>query len=127
MYSGSTIVYENGDIETTQGDSFPLLVEGLYSDKNYELYYSIYDSKGRIKGDEVHISTGGASSVVLEIPSNLTDLLTVKGGIDSTEDYYQGLKICDPETGYEETLRINGKALGELSVITVHPKKTEGI
>lgn len=127
MDKGSVIIYDNGDMEIVQGDSFPFLIEGIKTDKDYEVYFSIYNSKGKRIGDEVHVNSGYADSVVLEIPSTLTDLLTVKGGIESTEDYYYGIKLCHAESGLEETQKINGKEVGELSVITVHPKKVEGI
>lgn len=115
-----------GDIELVQGDSGTLYVDGIPDDKNYKVYFSIYNSNGKILGDEVWVYSYNLPTVTFEIPSTLTDLLTVKGSIDDTAEYYYGVKVCDEESGFEDTLLIGNKDIGELNIMTVHRKTTEG-
>ena len=115
-----------GNIELRQGDSGTLYVDGIPTDKNYKVYFSIYNSNGKILGDEIWVYSYQLSLVTIEIPSSLTDLLTVKGGIDDTAEYYYGVKVCDEETGFEDTQVIGNKDVGDLNIITVHRKTTEG-
>ena len=117
---------KTGNIELYQGDSGEIKISGIPSNKNYHVFFSIYNSKGKIIGDEVDVYSYQLDTVVLTIPTSLTDLLVVKGGINSTEEYYYGIKICDEENGIEDTQYINGASIGELNTITVYPKKTEG-
>ena len=123
----SCIIDENGNIELVQGDSFTLSVSGIDTDEDYKVYFSIYDSNGNILGDEIWVNSNHSDTVILEIPSSLTDLLTVRQGIDSTEDYYYGIKTCLESTGFEDTLCIGNSDIGDLNTITVYPKKVEGI
>ena len=116
-----------GNIELYQGDSGEIYIEGIPTNRNYHVFFSIYNSNGKIIGDEVDIYSYNADTVVLTIPSSLTDLLTVTGGIESTEEYYYGVKLCDEENGIEDTQYVNGGKMGELNTITVYPKKVEGI
>ena len=123
----SAYVDENGNIEIVQGDSLTLIVDGIDTDENYKVYFSIYDQNGNGVGDEFYVESQHQSTVILEIPSSLTDNLVVDTGIDGTTDYYYGIKTCLESTGFEDTLCIGDNDIGELNTITVHPKKVEGI
>lgn len=121
------IVNNNGDIDLVQGDSGEILISGIPTDRNYKVFFSIYNSVGEIIGNEVNVYSNKSDEVILNIPSSLTDLLNVTGGIDSTEEYYYGIKLCDEENNTEDTQYINGGQIGDLNRITVYPKKVEGI
>lgn len=123
----SALVDDNGNITVVQGDSFTLIVDGIDTDENYKVYFSIYDQYGNGVGDEVYVESQHQSTVILEIPSSLTDNLVVDSGIDGTAEYYYGLKCCLDETGFEDTLCVGNNDIGELNTITVYPKKVEGI
>lgn len=118
---------KTGNIELYQGDSGEIVIEGIPTNRNYRVYFSIYNSKGKIVGNEIDIYSYNASTVILKIPSFLTDLLTVTGGIDNTATYYYGIKLCDEENEIEDTQYVNGGQIGDLNTITVYPKKVEGI
>lgn len=116
---------ETGDITLVQGDSGKLIVEGLPTDKNYTVYFSVYDDKRKPVASEVFMSTSGSSIVTLVIPAELTDLLKVPQGEDSSE-YYYGLKLCHEDSGLEDTLSIGDKNPWDLKTMTVYPKQVEG-
>lgn len=123
----SAIIDDDGNIELVQGDSLTLYVNGIPTDENYKVYFSIYDVYGNTIGDEVNVESNHQSVIILEIPSGLTDNLTVTTGIDGTEEYYYGIKLCLEDTGYEDTLCVGNSDIGDLNTITVYPKKVEGI
>lgn len=117
---------ETGDITLVQGDSGDLFVEGLNTDKYYTVYFAIYNSRRKILGTEVSIEANKSDNVILSIPATLTDLLTVPQGMDTAE-YYYGIKVCNEDEGFEDTVTIGNKDIGDLNVITVYPKKVEGL
>ena len=120
------IVDENtGDITLVQGDSGEIAIEGLPTDSNYSVYFSFYNEKRIIIG-EVVTQTSSASFVTMFIPTSLTNLLVVNKDDDYTEYYYE-IKICNENTGYEDTMCINDSDIGDLNVVRVYPKKVEGI
>ena len=123
----SCIVDENGNIEVVQGDSFKLYVEGIDTDENYKVYFSIYDSYGNTVGDQIYVESLNQPTVIFNIPSSLTDNLRVTTGINGTEEYYYGIKTCLTDTGFEDTQCIGDGDIGDLNTITVYPKKVEGI
>lgn len=120
------IVDKNGNITLVQGDSGEIVIDGILTDKNYKVYFAVQDSERKPIGEEVFVNSNNSSSVVLSIPSILTDLLKVKKDEDSAE-YYYGIKVCDSNTGYEDTLVLGEGDIGDLNTITVYPKKVEGI
>lgn len=127
------IVDENGNIELVQGDNGMLVVEGIPTDKDYIVYFSIYDSGRNVMGSQIQVSAYGGtapnttriSTVTFAIPASLTDLLTVQKRKEYTE-YYYGIKICEASSGTEDTLMINDNDIGDVNTITVYPKKVEG-
>ena len=120
------IIQENGMILTRQGDNGELGVEGISENHNYRVYFGIRDAKRRPIGEEPYVDSNYASSVVLSIPTALTDLLEV-GKDDEYTDYYYGIKVCNPETGSEDTLILDGEDIASENVIRVYPKKVEGL
>lgn len=115
----------NGNIELVQGDSGSLEITGLETDRNYTVYFAIQDEDRNAIGSEIVVTTNKSDSVVFEITSDLTDLLTVKSDED-TATYYYGIKLCYEDTGLEDTLLIGGSEIGDKNEITVYPKKVEG-
>lgn len=120
------LVDENGDITMVQGDSGSLVVVGLNTDKNYKVYFAIQDKDRKPIGAEIAVDSNKSGSVIFEVTASLTDLLVVDKD-KKTAKYYYGIKSCDPDNGYEDTLLIANREIGEQSVITVYPKKVEGV
>lgn len=120
------IVDEKGNISLVQGDSGELHIEGIPTDKDYKIYFAVQDNSRKPIGAEPFVNSDYHSSVVLSIPAVLTDLLTVKKDDESAE-YYYGIKVCDEDSGYENTLVLGDGDIGDLNTITVYPKKVEGI
>ena len=116
---------ENGNITLVQGDSGQLAVNGLPTDKEYTVYFAIQDENRKPIGEEIQVNSNKAPMVVFVLLGSLTDLLTVKKGED-TATYYYGLKICD-NSGFEDTMLLGNSTIGEKNIITVYPKKVEGI
>ena len=118
-----------GNITLVQGDSGKLVVEGLDANKNYAVFFAIQDKNRKPIGSELEVNSNNSTSIVFEIKGDLTDLLTVKK-TEETATYYYGIKVCDAETGFEDTLTLGdaeGADIGDLNTITVYPKKVEGI
>lgn len=119
------IVDENGNITLVQGDSGKLTVSGISTDRNYDVYLAIQDGKRRPIGTEIKVTSNYSSNVIFEFIPELTNLLTVNKN-QETAEYYYGVKICDEDENFEDTLLIGNSNLGDLSTITVYPKKVEG-
>ena len=119
------IVDENGDISLVQGDSGALSVEGLNTDKNYTVYFAVQDKNRKPVGNEIYLSSNFNSEVCFEFTGSFTDLLTV-GKNETFAVYYYGIKVCNPNDYYEDTVCMGNKEIGELNTITVYPKKVEG-
>ena len=117
---------ETGDLTLVQGDSGELFVEGLNTDKYYTIYFAFYNNKRRVVGTEISVEANKSDHVILSILASLTDLLTVPQGADTAE-YYYGIKVCDPDDGFEDTVSIGNKDIGDLNIVTVYPKKVEGL
>lgn len=90
------------------------------------MYFSFYDTNRRILGQELPVNSNKSDFIEINVSSALTDLLKVDPAEEYAE-YYYGIKICVRDTGYEETLIIGDKEIGELNVVMVYPKQVEGI
>lgn len=115
---------ENGNITLIQGDSGSLVINGLKTDKNYTVYFAIQDINRKPVGNELHVNTNKASSIVFELTGDFTDLLTVSPNA-SCAVYYYGVKLCS-DNNFEDTLLIGNGDIGSINTITVFPKKVEG-
>jgi len=118
-----------GNLTLVQGDDVRYSITGLPTNKNYTVCFAIYNSKRQTIGTEVSVLANYASGVTFSLKPELTDLLTVKKGEDTAE-YYLGMKLCYPEdsvgTITEDTLLLGDSEIGEVTTITVYPKKVEG-
>ena len=115
----------DGNITIRQGDSGRLVVNGLMTDQNYDVYFAIQDENRRPIGNEISVHSNSQPTVVFELSSNLTDLLKV-GQDEETHEYYYGVKTCTAD-GFEDTLTIGSGDMGDRNTITVYPKKVEGV
>ena len=118
------MIDNDGNITMIQGDTGRLVVNGLMTDQNYDVYFAIQDENRRPIGNEISVQSNSQPTVVFELSSNLTDLLKV-GQDEETHEYYYGVKTCTAD-GFEDTLTIGGWDMGDRNTITVYPKKVEG-
>lgn len=108
-----------GNMTIRQGDTYMFTVEGV--DDSYDLYYSVYDSNRKILWE---IQTKPINQVAsFNITPAYSTQLSVPTG-RKTETYYYGLKRC--KDGYEDTLIVGNKEVGDLNRILVYPLITEG-
>ena len=117
---------DDGNIELVQGDSGTLTITGLDTTSNYTVYFAIQDEDRNPIGGEISVDTNCSDTVSIEVTAALTDLLEVDKDEDYAE-YYYGLKVCSSDTGLEDTLFIGSSSIGDKNVITVYPKKVEGL
>lgn len=118
---------ETGDITLTQGDSGEYFVSGLPTDQSdYVLYFNVQDEKRRNIGQEVSLAVNGASEATIKLTGDYTDGLRVKANEEFTT-YNFGIKICSETADTEETLILGNKEYDDLNVMTVYPKKVEGV
>ena len=119
------MIDNDGNITMIQGDTGRLVVNGLMTDQNYDVYFAIQDENRRPIGNELSVQSNSQPTVVFELSSNLTDLLKV-GQDEETHEYYYGVKTCTAD-GFEDTVIIENGQIGDINTITVYPKKVEGI
>ena len=118
------MIDNDGNITMIQGDTGRLVVNGLMTDQNYDVYFAIQDENRKPIGNEISVQSNSQPTVVFELSSNLTDLLKV-GQDEETHEYYYGVKTCTAD-GFEDTLTIGSEDMGDRNTITVYPKKVEG-
>ena len=118
------MIDNDGNITMIQGDTGRLVVNGLMTDQNYDVYFAIQDENRRPIGNELSVQSNSQPTVVFELSSNLTDLLKV-GQDEETHEYYYGVKTCTAD-GFEDTLTIGSGDMSDRNTITVYPKKVEG-
>ena len=118
------MIDNDGNITMIQGDTGRLVVNGLMTDQNYDVYFAIQDENRKPIGNELSVQSNSQPTVVFELSSNLTDLLKV-GQDEETHEYYYGVKTCTAD-GFEDTLTIGSGDMGDINTITVYPKKVEG-
>ena len=118
------MIDNDGNITMIQGDTGRLVVNGLMTDQNYDVYFAIQDENRKPIGNEISVQSNSQPTVVFELSSNLTDLLKV-GQDEETHEYYYGVKTCTAD-GFEDTLTIGNGDMGDINTITVYPKKVEG-
>ena len=117
---------QTGTITLYQGDTGSVTFVGLNPERNYDVYFAIYNKNRQIFGEEVCQSVINSDRVTLELPSTLTDRLTVPKNKEF-ETYYYGVKLCEIGTAHEDTLFIGNSSYGDSNEIIVYPKKVEGI
>lgn len=120
------ITQEDGTIIARQGDSGKVYIEGLDTDKNYIVYFGVYDEKRKIVGREVPVQSNRQAELVLNIPAVVSNAWEVPRG-EEYKDYYYGIKVCDEDSKTEETLVLAGCEFDTENVLRVYPKKVEGL
>lgn len=120
------IVETNGNITLVQGDSIEIVVNGIPTDQNYQVYFAAQDEERNPIGNEIMVESLGASSVVIKLLGNYTNLFTVNEDSKS-QRYYYGIKLCSVDDNTEDTLLLGESQIGGLNTITVYPRKVEGI
>jgi hypothetical protein len=117
---------EKGNIFLRQGDTFELVLDGLSDDQNYRVFFAAQDAERNPIGNEIEVETKGATSVTIFLDAGFTDLLTVEEGAKA-QIYYYGVKMCSDTDNTEDTLLLGNSTIGGLNIITVFPRKVEGI
>ena len=116
----------NANISLIQGDSGNFTVNGIPTDKNYTVYFAVQDINRNPIGDEIAVSSNYSSKIIFYLTGDYTNLFKVPKG-ERFAIYYYGVKICDPENNFEDTLMLASGDIGDVNTITVYPKKVEGV
>lgn len=119
------ITKEDGTIIARQGDSGKVYIDGVDIDKNYKIYFGVRDDNGKPIGDEVYVYSNKGSEVVINVPATVSNMWTVPKGEEYIELNY-GIKVCDEESGLEDTLILANCEYDTENKIIVYPKKVEG-
>lgn len=114
---------DKGNIYIYKGDSGDIVVSGLPTDKNYNVYFTVKDLKNRTVASCLEIPTNYKSSVTFSITSNFSNMLKVPEN-EEVGFYFYGLKTVD-EDGNENTLFVNDCCYGEQNKVIVFPPKVE--
>lgn len=120
------ITKEDGTILARQGDNGEIYIDGVETDKNYKIYFGVYDNKRKPVGREVYVYSNYSSEVVISVPSAVTNMWEVPKDEEFIE-YYYGIKVCDEETGMEKTLILANCEFDTENILIVYPRKVEGL
>ena len=120
------IVEANGNITMYQGDSIEIVINGIPTDQNYTVYFAAQDAERNPIGSEISVDSLGEGSVAIKLTGNYTNLFVVDPEVKS-QNYYYGIKICSVQDDTEDTMLIGETKIGDKNVITVFPRKVEGI
>lgn len=119
------IIDKDGTIIMYQGDSGELVISGLDSEKKYTVYLAIQNENRELVGEELQVSVNNSDTVTFVLTSDFTDLLTVPKS-KPYKIYYYGIKVCENDTNFEDTLLIANNFYGDLNRIVVYPRKVKG-
>lgn len=122
----SLIIDNDGTISLYQGDSGEIVISGLDTNKKYTVYLGIQDSNRKIVGQELQVAVSNSGTVTFVLTPAFTDMLTVPKN-KPFEIYYYGIKICEEETGIEDTLFIADSTYGDINRVIVYPRKVIGV
>ena len=117
-------VDENGTVFIHQGDSGELVINGISTDKNYQVYFAVQTLNREPVGNELVVNSQFKSFVKFNLTSSFTNLLTVPDD-EGAAVYHYGLKMCDND-GNEDTLFVSKADYGQPNNIVVFPKVAEG-
>lgn len=119
-------VETNGNITMVQGDSVELNINGIPEDQNYKIYFAVQDEERNPIGSEIMVESNFQPTVTIKLVGNYTNLFTVADDLKS-QRYYYGVKMCSDTDNTEDTLLLGNSTIGGLNIITVFPRKVEGI
>jgi hypothetical protein len=123
-------VTKNGIIKIIQGDTGSIIVDGVPTDKNYDIYFAIRKKDRTLVAPELKFPTEFKDTVEIPIDKELSEKLEVPLNA-MCEVYFWGVKLCDAETGNEDTMRVGecscGGWFGKWNRIYAYPKIVEGI
>lgn len=119
-------VETNGNIIMVQGDSLELNINGIPEDQNYKIYFAVQDEERNPIGSEIMVESNFQPTVTIKLVGNYTNLFTVPDDLKS-QRYYYGVKMCSDTDNTEDTLLLGNSTIGGLNIITVFPRKVEGI
>ena len=122
----SLIIDNDGTISLYQGDSGEIVISGLDVNKKYTVYLSIQDANRKVVGQELQVAVSNSGTVTFVLTPAFTDMLTVPKN-KPFEVYYYGIKVCEEETGIEDTLFIADSTYGDINRVIVYPRKVIGI
>lgn len=91
------------DLKLYSGDTGNLRISNLPTDKDYKVYLEIIRAKTQETVFEINVQSNQLDNVLFVLTTEYTDLLTVSN-INSPEIFYWSVKICDPDTGAEDTV-----------------------
>ena len=114
---------ETGNMTLRQGDSAELTIENIPNDREYSVFFSIYNSKRVIIFELMKTPVDGA--VTFEITPELSNLLTVPTE-QKTAVYYWAVKRCYKPDNFEDTLIVGDKKISDVNKVTVYPLVAEG-
>ena len=122
----SLIIDNDGTISLYQGDSGEIVISGLDVNKKYTVYLGIQDANRKLVGQELQVAVSNSGTVTFVLTPAFTDMLTVPKN-KPFEVYYYGIKVCEEETGIEDTLFIADSTYGDINRVIVYPRKVIGI
>lgn len=116
---------EGGNITTFVGDTILFDINDVPTDMNYTIFFRVYDNEGNTIIPEIVIPADFNSTVTIEIPAIVTDMVIIPLGKKSVT-YFYGIKACNYENQIEHTQTVDGVDLDQETKITFLRKRVEG-
>lgn len=119
----SLYIDEEGTISLVQGDSGEIIVSGIDTNSNYDVYFAIQTRKRQPVASELKVQSNYSDMVTFVLTAEFTDLLTVPKNKEY-EIYNYGIKLCTTDS--EDTVLIANNNYGSVNQLIVYPKIVEG-
>lgn len=117
---------KNVYLEIYQGDSFPINVSGLPTDKDYQYFLAFQNPDGEFVGEEILYEGQKKAALTFFVTGQYSNQFVVADDANYS-DYSFAIKRCYAPEGFEETMRINNQPTGTRNIIRVYRKQAEGI
>lgn len=111
----------DNNISFVQGEEVSVTITNIPTDKDYTVYFAIYNSQRKQVGQQLFVQSARKSYVTFVLPRTLLDLLAINH-LEEYTTYYYGIKICDAGVAFEDTVFTKGNDFGDLNTINVYPK-----
>lgn len=118
-------ITDNGIIKIIQGDTGIIPIPNIPTDKNYEVYLAIRKKDRSLVTPEIMKNSNYQDKVEFKISKQISELLTIPANAKCGL-YYWGVKLCDANTGLEDTMVLGGY-FGRWNPLYSYPKLVEGI
>lgn len=112
-----------GNLEMRAGDSGFIIIRGIKTDYDYDIFFQILTECGCPVGPQLRINSNYKDRVKLPIEAKFSEKFNKQG--DSPKIYYYAVKRCKA-TGEEQQMKINGQKAAYKHRFVFLPQQVRG-